>query len=299
MTVLPPVPHVSTETILKDSWNLLRRNWSLITPMLLSGLAFGVAIVAVLVAVASAGLFVPHPSDRAIATFVIAYGVLFVAGLFVTAIAVDATFGMADAAWTTGKGTFAAGGAAIRTRFFATLVAFLGYAGAVLCAVVLVIPTLGVALLAFPLITMYVLPAVVVGGSGGFGGFRESWRLVRRYFGTSVVAMLILYAFQYLISTVFSFALMPLEFGLMAAAGTDGKPSYAALGGLGILLLIVVLVMLVVLFAYQAYFTLALTGLYRWLHARADDEDRAAAAGVPLLATAAVPEPPAPPATLG
>jgi hypothetical protein len=155
-------------------------------------------------------------------------------------------------------------------------------------------------MLALPVVTMYVFAAVVCGGYGGFEAFRESWRLVRRYLGTSVIAILILLAIQYLIMMVMYVGILPLEFAIGAASGGGHSvPNLGLFIPLLVLLGIVLIVTTALLYAFAGFHTLAIVGLYRWLRGRAAAEDAAAlvagpagAAVAPLVPPAA-PEPPA------
>jgi len=277
MTTIPVPPPVSVETILHDAWKLLRRNWVLVAPMLLAGVAVTALIVVIaVVAVLNGSFATGKMSNAAIATFAVGYVVMLLVVLAVAVVATDATFGMADAVWVKGTTSLGDGMRSARARFGATCVAFVGYIGLAIAALFLLIPTLGLALLAFPIVTMYALPAVVSGGFGGFAAFGESWRLVRRYFGISAIACLILIALQYVISLALYVLIVPIEIGMALAGNGQATPSLLVIGVLAVVLLVASLVMLVILYAYHAYYTLALVGLYRWLRARAAAEDAAA-----------------------
>ena len=269
---------VSLETILRDAWKLLRRNWVLVVPLLLAGVAI-LAIVAVFVVVLAVTISPAgnKMSNAVIATIAIGYVVVLLFALAASIAVTDATYGMADALWIKGTTGLDDGATAARARFGATVVAFVGFLGLAIAALVLLIPTLGLALLAFPVVTMYVFPAVITGGYGGFAAFGESWRLVRRYFSTSAIGCLILIALQYLITMVLYVMIVPLEFGLIAATSGKSAPSLVAVGMLGALLCVVLLVVIAALYVYHAYYTVAIVGLYRWLRARAAAEDAAAA----------------------
>jgi hypothetical protein len=155
-------------------------------------------------------------------------------------------------------------------------------------------------MLALPVVTMYVFPAVVCGGHGGFDGFRESWRLVRRYLGTSAIAILILLAIQYLITMVVYVGILPLEFGIGAASGGGSSaPNLGLLIPLVVVLGVVMIVTAVLLYAFAGYHTLAIVGLYRWLHGRAAAEDAAALVAGPATPPVVPLVPPAAPESPG
>jgi hypothetical protein len=278
MTIISPAPAVSLETILNGSWKLLRRNWTIALPMVLAFVAIVVAC-AILVATAiAAGAFAGvarggRPSDAAVTVIALAYLVLVAVGIVAMIAAATATYGMADAAWERGTATLADGAAAIAARGGQAFVACIGFVGLWVATLILTIPTLGLALLAFPVVTMYVLPAIVSGGRGGFAAFGESWRLVRRYFGTSALATLILIAIQYLVTMVLYVGIIPLEIAVGATGGAHATPAASLLVVFGVLAIVVSLIAVVLLLAYHAFNTLAVVGLYRWLRARAEVED--------------------------
>ncbi|HWT05098.1 MAG TPA: hypothetical protein VN224_05030, partial [Xanthomonadales bacterium] len=177
-----------------------------------------------------------------------------------------AMYGMADAAWAKGTTTFADGFTAFRTRAGALFVAGIGVVGLGICAAMLALPTLGLALLALPLVTMYVAPAVVTGRCDGFTAIAESFRLVRRFFGASGIALLVLLGINYGISMVASFPIYPLEFALLPSGG-ETKPHLPPTGVLVGAGLWFVLAMIASQ-AYLGYYTIAIVGLYRSLYAQ-------------------------------
>ena len=302
-TTAPPEP-MSLETVLSGSWTLFRRNWIVALPMVFVTIGLFVAFAIVVVVAAVSGLATTTakgvPSSGFVAAIAVGYLICLVLFTFAALAATAATYGMADAAWERGTATFADGVAAVGTRTGALFVAVIGFVAAVVVTLILLIPTLGIAMLALPLVTMYVFPAVVCGGHGGFDAFRESWRLVRRYLGISAIAVLILLAIQYLITMVMYVGILPLEFGIGAATSGSGHvPNLGLVIPLLVLLGVVLIVTVALLYGFAGYHTLAIVGLYRWLRARAAAEDAAAsvtgpgaAEGVPVVPPAA-PEPPA------
>ena len=299
MTVLPAAPSASLESVLNDSWKLLRRNWSLAVVPLVAWIVAGVVVAAIIactaiaVGVSAVGRqMTPAQGLVLVAAWLACALVLGVGGAAITAL----TFGMADAAWETGSTSFAAGVATMRARLGPTLAAFLGLAGVGILAVILALPTLGLALLAMPVVVFYVLPAAIVGGTGGFAAIGESWRLMRRFFGITALAVLILLAIRYAVTFVAYVFIIPLQIGVSFAGNGHAAASIVALVVLAGLLCIASLVLVVALCAEFAFSTLATVGLYRWLRARAAAEDAAAAAGppVPVGPAGAPPEPPLP-----
>jgi hypothetical protein len=170
MTTTAPLKPMSLETILSGSWTLFRRNWIIALPMVFVTIGLFVALVIVVVVAAMTGLATTTAKGAPSPGLVAALGVGYLICLVLFALA------------------------ALGTRTGALFVATIGFVAAGIVTLILLIPTLGLAMLALPVVTMYVFPAVVCGGYGGFAAFRESWRLVRRHLGTSAIAILILLA---------------------------------------------------------------------------------------------------------
>jgi hypothetical protein len=268
VTTVPVAGPIGFDTLLSRSWTLFRRNWIVALPPLIAGFITmaGAAVflsVAVVAVIASAAR---HPSPTLGGTFVVSYLLFVVLVLVATLWGYTAMFGMADAAWERGTTTFGDGFAAFRSRAGAVIVAAIGITGLAIAAFILAIPTLLISLLALPLFTMYVMPAVVGGRRGGFEAVGESMRLVRRFFGPSIITMLVLVAIWYGISFVGAFFILPVEFAVMPQ-GADTMPRMPPVGllvfsGLGYLLTTLVSM------AYSGFFALAIVGLYRDLAPR-------------------------------
>jgi len=266
MTAPAPVPDpLAFDALLSRSWKLLQRNWNVLLPPLIALGAVVLAVLAfVLIAIFTLAGNIRHldrPSDGAIAALVGGYLLLIVGMIVIGLWATIAMYGMADAAWTRGTSTLADGTAAFRHRFGPMLVAYVGLFGVALAALILVLPTLFLSLLAMPILTMYVVPSVVSGGRGGFEAIGESFRLVRRFILPSLIAYLVLFGIQYAISTVAGISILPLEFSVLPSLGENtfhmpAIPMIAA-SGLGFL------VAMAAAFAYNGFYTIALVGLYR------------------------------------
>jgi hypothetical protein len=268
----PPAPEpIRFETLLSLSWSVFRRNWIVALPpviamlIVLAGMgAFAGAVVAA--GLARGGLERSAASPTFWPGIAVSYLVLVVVMLVVGLWSFAAMYGMADAAWAKGTATFGDGFAAFRTRSGALIVAFIGLAGVAIAAFILMLPTLGLALLALPLVTMYVVPSVVSGGRGGFAAIGESFRLVRRFFGASAIALLVLLGIQYGISFLATFAILPLEFAIIPGPGQT-EPHMPPLGlilvsGMGFV------VAMLAAQAYTGYYAIAIVGLYRSLFAQ-------------------------------
>ena len=271
MIVTPPLAPepIRFEVLLSQSWTLFRRNWIVALPpviAMLIGLLGAGAWIAFVATAALSRRGLDHASDGfvggVVVTWIVFIPVMLVVGLWSFA----AMYGMADAAWSRGTATFADGFAAFRTRSGALIVAFIGLVGVAIAALILTLPTLGLALLALPLVTMYVAPAVVSGGRGGFNAIGESFRLVRRFFGPSAIALLVLVGIQYGASFLSTLAILPLEFAVMPGPGQTAP--HAPPLGLALASGLVFVLAVLAGQAYTGYYAIAIVGLYRSLCAQ-------------------------------
>lgn len=283
--IAPPARDpLAFDALLSSSWALFRRNWIVALPPVIA-LAIWLVTFAVLagIAVATAlsgtGGMQHEPSTSLIWVVVLLYLVALIVGIGVNVWAYAAMFGMADAAWERGTTTLADGNAAFRARVGPFLLALLGLIGVGIAALILALPTLFLALLALPLFTMYVLPAVVGGGRGGFDAIGESFRLVVRFFLPSLIACLVLYGIMYGISFIATLPILPLEFSIMPGPG-ETMPHFPPIPLL-ILGVTGYVIAIVASLAYYGFYAIAIVGLYRSLIAQP----------VPT-ATPAVPSPP-------
>ena len=267
-TSAPPPGPVPFDKVFAQSWAVFKRNWIIALPpviaivLVMSG--FAVFLVAIAVAAFAAGI--GHASSSAIGALVLGYCVFLVLAVVVCLWGYVGMFGMADAAWTRGTTSFGDGFAAFRERAGAAFLAGIGVTGLAIVAVILALPTLGIALLALPLFIMYVMPSVVVGRRGGFEAIGESFRLVRRFFGPSAITALILLAISYGISMIGAVAIYPVE---IAAVPTGSDTSFRVPpipllvgGGVGYLLTLVVST------AYYGFVATVLVAMYRDLIAQ-------------------------------
>jgi hypothetical protein len=299
ITTLPePSGPVPFDKLFARSWQVFRRNWIVALPPIIAGIVMVMGVVVFLVAIAAAAFAstVGHGSSAAIGALVLGYLAFVVFGIVLSLWAYVAMFGMADAAWTRGTATFADGFVAFRERGGATFVAWIGIFLLAICALILTLPTLGLALLAFPVAVMYVMPSVVVGRRGGFEAIGESFRLVRRYFAHSAITALVLVAILYGISMIGGFAIFPVEMAAMPQGSqTEFRmPPIPLLvgGGLGYVISIIAST------AYYGFVATILVGMYRDLVSQPEPVPVIAgypAAPVPPSPAAPVPPPAVPP----
>ncbi len=230
MTAAPaPEDKVNISEIFSRSWALLRANPIVLAPLLIPLLLFIVialvvaAIVIAVIAHADGSSWPRITSAKGLPSAPILCGV---AAFYLTGIALEVAlfaglYGLAAAAWTRGTATAADFWRAAGTRFWPICASIVGFIGLGIVAVLLVIPTLGVAFLALPLFTVFVFPAVVAGQRGGFAAIGESIRLVRANLLTSVLTVVLLYAVNYIGSFIVFPFILPLQISFMTDASAS------------------------------------------------------------------------------
>ena len=272
MTTVPAPAPVRFEAVLSRAWALFKPNWKIALPPVIAlfVILIGAAAIAVATIVTAAGAAATrHTANaEAFAAVIIVVILLYcVAAVLIGVWSIVAMYGMADAVWTHGTATFADGNAAF-SRLGAVLVALVGMIGLMFAAVVLALPTLFISLLAFPLVTMYVVPAVVSGRRGGFEAIGESFTLVRRFFVPSALTLLILYAIAYGLGFVGAIGIIPVEFSMIGTKSDVPVMPPVPLLFFGGAFYLASLVLSVIYSGFQA---LVLVGLYRELIARPRD----------------------------
>ena len=279
----PPTrdPAHAVEALLNQSWLLFRKNWIVALPPVIGTVIVALGVAPLLAAVAFAvvgAIRVPHVVPASAgwsiglgsgAAFAIGIGVAvaFAISVAVSLYSVAASYGMADAAWSRGTTTLADGWAAFRRRSGALSVAGLAVFGVALAALLLALPTLGLSLFAFPLVTLYVVPSVVAGGRGGFAAVGESFRLVRRSLGRSVVVLLVQITISYVLVYLAELAILPVIFS-MVQPGPETALLPPSRGSVAAGVLFGTAYILGVL-GLGGFYAIVLVGFYRWLRAEA------------------------------
>jgi hypothetical protein len=185
-TSQPPV-----ESIFVRSWTLLSSNWIIVVPGVVIGLVVGVLkyMLRPPVYVFSAGdtTIVQHQGTGILAGLVIA-----LIGLIGSILTIAYTTGMAGAAWARGVATLEDGAAALRADFSNIVVAIVGLIVLGAVAGILVIPTLGLAIAAYYLFTLYTMPAAIIGARPGIEAIKESFQItIARFVPTLIIAVLL------------------------------------------------------------------------------------------------------------
>lgn len=262
---------MTLEQILSRAWTLLRRSPILVLPFLIflfvTIFLFAASLALLVVAVMHTDRHQLSPAGAAAAVAVFAVWACAVIG---QAWVAAATYNLADAVWTRGSATLADARTKLLQRGARMFVAGIGFAGLFLVALLLAIPTLGLAFIALFLFTMYTFSAVVAGDRDGFSAIAESFRLVRGFFGLSALAEVILIAISY----AFGFVVLPFLVPLQIAIATSpvdahGRVPFSSVPMWTIASVVIGYVLMFALTcAYQAFVALVQTGLYHELRAR-------------------------------
>ncbi len=200
----------SVESVFSRAWELLSKNWIIIVPGIVIGLIVGIIN----------GLLAPHvytsaeyQNDPGLAMS--SLGGMFVRGIIIGCVGLLGyiatmayTTGMAGAAWARGTTTLADGSAAFQEEAGNVLMTAIGLVLLGIVAVILAIPTLGLAFLAYTIFTLYAMPAAVIGKRPGFSSIAESFRIAaKRFVPTLIIAVVI-----FVIGFVLGLLSVPLHF---------------------------------------------------------------------------------------
>jgi hypothetical protein len=218
------------ENVFARSWALLTRNWIIIVPGLVVGLAVG--IIGQLLAPpayvdADAGVIVTGGSflgnmTRGLVGFALSILAFIANQAFTT--------GMAGAAWERGTATLADGAASFQEDAGRIVVTALGLIVLGAAALLLAPFTLGLSFLALLVFALYSFPAAIVGNRPGFSSIAESFAIARaRFVPTLIVAVLICAIFFVvaLLAGLLTFA--PLIGPILSGCITQAFAAYATL----------------------------------------------------------------------
>jgi len=222
----------SVENVFARAWNLLTRNWVIVVPGVVVGLAVGIV----------SGVFsMTQPDTYGEPTgtaMEFAYGFAgFVSNLVLAVITIAGyivtqcyTAGMAGAAWHRGTTTLGDGSRAVHDDAGNVFVAGIGILLCGIVAVLLAPITLFLSIFAFYLFTLYTIAAAVVGNRRGFDALRESFAIARARFGTTLIVGVLLGLLQ-LVGRVAAhvFGYTPLLGPVVAAIVAQVVVAYATL----------------------------------------------------------------------
>jgi hypothetical protein len=198
------------EGVFSRAWELLTQNWIILIP----GVVIG-AIVGIISALLTPHVYTSTDYSNNPGLAMATVGGAFMSAAILACLGVVAyiatmayTVGMAGAAWAKGTTTLADGSAAFQESAGNILITAIGLILLGIVAAILAIPTLGLALLAYSLFTLYAMPAAVIGKRAGFASISESFQIgAKRFVPTLIIAILI-----FVISFVLKLVTLPLYF---------------------------------------------------------------------------------------
>lgn len=176
------------------SWTLLCRNWSIVLPSIVLGVA-GAELSALLERSGwlSWGFFGNMNAQGPGAFWAFVAAIVAMALRILAAImAIAYTTGMAAAAWTSGTARIADGAAAFFRSGLQAFLAFLLMALLGLVAAALLEPTFGISVFVYMIFMLYAMPGVLVGNRPAVDAIVESFALAWRSFGVTFVLVLLI-----------------------------------------------------------------------------------------------------------
>ena len=211
----------STASVFSRSWQILNRNWIIVVPGLVAGVLAGI-VRAVLGPHYVVG---PDGQWRVVGSGLFFTDIALLIQFVLFVASVTYTTGMAGAAWRTGTTTLADGTTAFERDAGKVVVALIALVALGVVAMILSIPTFGLAMLALIFFVIYTFPAAVIGESPGIEAIKESVRIATRRSSSTlamIVAIAIIGVIVGIVSSVLHF--VPL-LGLIAAGLIGGAAS--------------------------------------------------------------------------
>ncbi|MBV9278364.1 MAG: hypothetical protein JOZ97_09020 [Candidatus Eremiobacteraeota bacterium] len=170
-------------------------NWIIIVPGIIIGIVAGILTALIVAAAVPQVVYdangTPTGMSGGGAWWTLALAPII--GIIATILSITYTTGMAGAAWESGKTTLADGAASFREDAGHVLMAMIIMVIVGIIAAILAPFTLGLSVLAFLLFFIYTMPAAVVGNRPGMEAVQESFQMVMRAFGTTIVIVLLIF----------------------------------------------------------------------------------------------------------
>ncbi|MBV8727939.1 MAG: hypothetical protein JO233_09135 [Candidatus Eremiobacteraeota bacterium] len=178
------------------AWQLLTSNWIIIVPGIVIAIVFGIITALLLGALTAHVIYdangMPTGATNVGGSFW-ALALTPILAIIATILSITYTTGMAGAAWARGTTTLADGAASFREDAGHVLMAMIIMIVIGIIAAILAPFTLGLSVLAFLLFFIYTMPAAVVGNRPGMEAVSESFQMVMRAFGTTIVIVLLIF----------------------------------------------------------------------------------------------------------
>jgi hypothetical protein len=215
------------ESVFSRSLKLLSENWIIVVPGLI------LALLGAFVSYSAGPAFVYDSGDgMTVYNPAAMVGRMFapIVGLVVSILAISFITGMAGAAWRSGKATLDDGLAAFRRDgvqiFLGIVLLFvLGF-----IAVILSLPTFGLAMFAFMIFFLYTFAGIVVGDESATTAIGESFRIATRNFLTTLLVVVLIFVIAIIAGLIAGvFAFVPLVGTLVSLVIQQVIVAYATL----------------------------------------------------------------------
>ncbi len=178
------------ESVFSRSWKLLTENWIIIVPGLI------LALIGAFVSY-SAGPAVVIDNSSGAAVYnpggMVGHAFNPLIGMLISILSIAFVTGMAGAAWRTGKATLDDGLAAFRRDGLQLLLGIILLFVLGFVAIILSIPTLGLAAVAFMIFFLYTFAGIVVGNETAITAMSESFRIATRNFVTTLLVVILIF----------------------------------------------------------------------------------------------------------
>ena len=198
------------ESLLARSWRLLNNNWRIIVPGLVIGVSSGV-VIGLLALAGSQGGKTPVGALTASLSSVV--------WVVATILSLAYTTGMAQAAWERGVTSYADGRRAFRENGLQIFLALVLLSIIGVIALLLILPTLGLSLLAFAFFFLYTVPFVVVKDRTAIDAIAQSCRFASRNFAATLLITVVMGALAFAaLLPMTLLAIVPLAGPVLSAA---------------------------------------------------------------------------------
>ena len=176
------------------AWQLLTENWIMIVPGIVIAICAGIIIAALAMVGfgAAVGFGTMGLAGASVGIGMLGAAVIGLIMILASILTIAYTTGMAGAAWRTGRATLEDGTAAFRTEGSATFVAMILLFVIGIAAAILAPFTLGLSVLVYWFLFIYVFAGVIVGNRSAGDAIGESVRLATRNFLTTLLVIILL-----------------------------------------------------------------------------------------------------------
>lgn len=187
-------PNTGVGATFLRAWSLLCRNWVIVVPPIVVGVASSAASSALARSGVLSWQFFGDMDVQGPAAFWLFFGTIVAMALRIVAavVAIAFTAGMAAAAWSRGSARLSDGAAAFRRNGLQAFLALVLLTVLGVLAAALFVPTFGLSVLAYLIFLIYSMPGVLVGNRSAIDSIVESISLAWRGFGVTLAVVLLI-----------------------------------------------------------------------------------------------------------